>query len=79
MVRVSVGEDEEVDLPDVFPQALQPKLRSRVDLDVQAVHDHMDGGAGAAVAGIGGGADGAIATYQGDPLGGAGAEENDFH
>src|SRR5256885_14486928 len=63
----------------LFRSALQPELRSRVHLDMQAIHHDVHGSARAAVARIRGGADHAIAGNHRNALRGAGAEKDDFH
>ena len=62
-----------------LPKALQAEFGSCVDLDMQAVHDDMDGGPGAPVSRIGRHAHGADAADEGNALGGAGSEDDDLH
>ena len=79
VVGVSMREDEQVELGQVLPHALQSEFRRGVDLHVQPVHDDVEAGTRAPVARIGRRADRTIAGDHRDALRGAGAEKEDFH
>ena len=61
MIRMSVGENEEIHSDDLFAHALQPELGSSINLHMESIHLDMDAGANALIAWIGRSADRAVA------------------
>ena len=77
VVGVGVRVEDGVELSDVFAQGLFAKVGRGVDENVAVVVGEQDGGTGAAIAGIGGMTDGAVAGDGGNAHRGAAAEDRE--
>ena len=77
VVEVLVGDEDGVDMGELFAEGLLPEVGAEIDEGdvLRGVED--DGAAGTVVAGVVGGADRAVAADDGDADGGGGAEEGE--
>lgn len=78
MITVGVGVEDGVNLNDAFAEALLAEVGWCVNLDVEAVVAKEGGGSEAAVTGVWGVADSALATDDGDSVRSACAQEDEF-
>lgn len=79
VIGVAVGEEDTVHPSDVVGEALHAELLGGVHLEVKAVHDDMNAGAGAPVFGVGEVEARVLASDHGDALRGPCAHKDDFH
>ena len=77
VIGMGVGEDHGVEAAEAFAEGLGAEIGAGVDHPSGFGGLEINGGAGALVVGVSGGADGAIATNHGDALGGSCAEESE--
>ena len=80
VIRMGVGKEHRIEMPDSRPDCLKPEFRPRVDYRRLAVSSlHKEGGPHPLIFGVGGAADGAVAAQYRNAVGSAGTENHKLH